>query len=262
MSSPLPPHFGTPRRTREPGAPGRRSRTLTGLVLLVVGVLVVVVCFVVAGLAALVLPVVRTSVADHPFVRSSAPPATSSPTSSAPAIVPTTNVSATKVATTNVPDTDLPATSLPADDGNSSAAGTTDPASIVKIGQPARGATFEFTVRKLKCGVSKVGDNFIHATAQGQFCLVTLRVKNVGSEPEAYSSYQQVATGRNGAKYYNDDEAEFWANSKDNLPFMKSINPGNSETGVLVYDIPKGGRLVSLELFDGAVDSLTITFKR
>jgi len=43
---------------------------------------------------------------------------------------------------------------------------------------------------------------------------------------------------------------------------MKSINPGNSGTGVLVYDIPKDGRLVSLELFDGASDNLTITLDR
>src|SRR5262245_21771627 len=52
-----------------------------------------------------------------------------------------------------------------------------------KTGQPVRDGKFEFTVQSVKCGVSQVGEDPLTKTAQGQFCLVTISVKNIGDKP-------------------------------------------------------------------------------
>lgn len=52
-------------------------------------------------------------------------------------------------------------------------------------------------------------------------------------------------------KYENDGVAEMYAN-KDSQTFLETINPGNSVTGVLVFDIAKDGRITSVELHDSS----------
>ncbi len=118
-----------------------------------------------------------------------------------------------------------------------------------KLGQPARDGKFEFTVQKVDCGKSSVGDQFLNRAAQGQFCLITVAVHNIGNEARTFTGGNQKATGAGGVKYANDGAAELYAN-KDSQTFLENINPGNSVTGVLVFDIPKDGRITSLELHD------------
>ncbi|MCW2642163.1 MAG: hypothetical protein JWP76_4469 [Dactylosporangium sp.] len=118
-----------------------------------------------------------------------------------------------------------------------------------KLGQPARDGQFEFIVQKVDCGKATVGDEFLNKTAQGQFCLITVDVKNIGKDPRLFDGGNQKATGAGGVKYRNDGVAEFYAN-KDSKTFLDNINPGNSVTGVLVFDIAKDARISTLELHD------------
>lgn len=117
------------------------------------------------------------------------------------------------------------------------------------LGQPARDGQFEFIVQKVDCGKATVGDELLNKPAQGQFCLITVEVKNIGREPRMFDGGNQRATGLGGVKYENDGVAELYAN-KDSKTFLDTINPGNSVTGVLVFDIAKDGKMVGLELHD------------
>ncbi|SCF16333.1 protein of unknown function (DUF4352) [Micromonospora viridifaciens] len=124
-----------------------------------------------------------------------------------------------------------------------------DKPKTAKIGQPARDGKFEFTVKSSKCGVAKIGNDMLGAKAQGQFCLVTVNVKNIGKEPQTLSDANQKAYAADGTEYSTDSGAAIYAN-KDQQTLFNEINPGNEVTGVLVFDIPKKVKLAKLELHD------------
>ena len=139
--------------------------------------------------------------------------------------------------------------------GSSAAAGTASPiqAQVLradgKIGEPVRDGKFEFTVRSVKCGVSQVGEEPLTQTAQGQFCLVTMTVKNIGDKPQTFSDSDQKGFGADGKEFKTDTTAGLYANNNADV-FLNDINPGNQVTGVVVYDIPQNGKLAKLELHD------------
>ena len=126
-----------------------------------------------------------------------------------------------------------------------------DKPKTAKIGQPARDGKFEFTVKSSKCGVAKIGTDMLGAKAQGQFCLVTVNVKNIGKEAQMFDGSSQKALAANGTEYSTDGEAAMYAN-KNSETFLNDINPGNQVTGVVVFDIPKNVKLAKLELHDSA----------
>lgn len=127
------------------------------------------------------------------------------------------------------------------------AVGTTPAAGTV--GRPIRDGKFEFTVQKIQCGVGKVGDSVLNKSAQGQFCLVTLKVSNIGKEAQIFDGGNQKAYGADGAQFSADSTAGIYANTNDDA-FLNQINPGNTVTGTVIFDIPKTAKLAKLELHD------------
>lgn len=117
------------------------------------------------------------------------------------------------------------------------------------LNQPARDGKFEFTVTRVKCGATKVGSDLLGQKAQGQYCLITLRVKNIGKEAQSFADSAQKAYDAKKVEYSVDSAAGIYANS-DNQVLFQDINPGNAVSGTLVFDVPKGTRLTSLELHD------------
>lgn len=118
-----------------------------------------------------------------------------------------------------------------------------------KLGQPVRDGKFEFIVKSVKCGVRTVGDEFLNRKAQGQFCLVTLTVRNIGDESQTFNDFDQRGYDSKGSQYKPDSEAGIYAN-ENNEVWLTEINPGNKITGVLVFDIPDETKLTTLELHD------------
>ncbi|MBQ0892379.1 DUF4352 domain-containing protein [Micromonospora sp. U56] len=135
--------------------------------------------------------------------------------------------------------------------GGEGAKGDDKPAKTAKVGQPARDGKFEFTVKSSKCGVAKVGSSMLGDKAQGQFCLITVNVKNIGKEAQLLDGSSQKAYTADGTEYSTDTEAGLYANQEQST-FFNEINPGNQVTGVLVFDIPKNVKLTKLELHDSA----------
>ena len=134
-----------------------------------------------------------------------------------------------------------------ATDSNAQAS-TPAAAAMPGYNQPVRDGKFEFVVKSLKCGAPKVGGQYLEAKAQGQFCLATISVKNIGTEAQTFDASSQEA--KNGEITYKADSmASIYAN-KDPNTFLNQINPGNSVTAVVVFDIPKTGKIESLLLHD------------
>jgi len=108
---------------------------------------------------------------------------------------------------------------------------------------------FQFTVTGMQCGVRSVGPSDFGQKAQGQFCLVSVTIKNVGKSAEVFNDFTQKAYAADGTEFSPDSGAGTWVN-KDTSTFLESINPGNTVKGKLVFDVPEGAKLSSLVLHE------------
>ena len=105
-----------------------------------------------------------------------------------------------------------------------------------EVGEKATDDDYQFTVTKIRCGVKRVGSSYYGEKAQGEFCLVSMRIKNVGDEPINYSEENQALIDTRGREYSPDDEA--WIHLDGSAPWGE-INPGNTQKAVIAFDIPK-----------------------
>lgn len=107
--------------------------------------------------------------------------------------------------------------------------------------------SFTFTVSSVKCGIKKVGDDFLETKAQGEYCAVSLTVENVGDSAEYFFSDSQLAFDTEGREFSVDSTATLYGNKSSDL-WMKEINPGNKMSGKIFFDIADGATLEYLEL--------------
>jgi Domain of unknown function (DUF4352) len=124
---------------------------------------------------------------------------------------------------------------------------TTEPASDLR--KPVRDGQFEFVVNSVKCGRRTVGSSGLDQTAQGQFCLVAVRVSNIGNEARTFDSSSQYLFDAGGRRFET-DEATLYIEDFGKA-FLENINPGNRVNGTLVYDVPRSGfKAARMELHD------------
>ena len=130
---------------------------------------------------------------------------------------------------------------------------TTKPApkGNAKVGEPVRDGKFEFVVTKVETS-AQVGSQYVNKTAQGQFVLITMTVKNIGSVPQTMFDANQEALDPKGARYHSDSGAGIYANSDVAQTWITPINPGNAITGKVVFDVPVGVTLRTVVLHDSA----------
>ncbi|MDI6099214.1 DUF4352 domain-containing protein [Actinoplanes sp. NEAU-A12] len=130
---------------------------------------------------------------------------------------------------------------------------TTTPATVVVSGADSDGSPagdFAFDVTGLRCGVSAVGPSDLEQRAAGQFCLLDLRVTNNGGEPELLDSGAQRIHDTNGVAYAVADSAAVFLNDGDPT-LLDEIEPGETVTGVLPFDLPLDARPGEATLRDG-----------
>jgi hypothetical protein len=75
-------------------------------------------------------------------------------------------------------------------------------------------------------------------------------VKNIGKEAQTFYDGNQTLRDTDGRKFDADSEAGIYLD--DSNAFLNDINPGNTVTGIVVFDVPKDARLASLDLHDSA----------
>lgn len=139
---------------------------------------------------------------------------------------------------------------------NSSSSSSKDKKSaetVAKIGEPARDGKFEFTVTKINCGEKSIGDQYLNKKAQGEFCRVSLTIKNIGNEAQSLSSSDQKLVNSQGQEFAADDTATIYASSNGSgSTWFDQINPGNSVKGDIIFDVPAGTKITAAELHDSA----------
>jgi hypothetical protein len=132
----------------------------------------------------------------------------------------------------------------------SNAGGGATTSSSAGLNDRVKDGKFEFTVTSVKCGVPQVGPDAVGEKAQGQFCLVSVSVKNIGTKAQLLDDSSQYAYSPQGVKYSSNSVAGMELNGSGSSTFLTEINPGNQVTGKLVFDIPAGATISKLELHD------------
>ncbi|HEX2498844.1 MAG TPA: protein kinase [Actinomycetes bacterium] len=116
------------------------------------------------------------------------------------------------------------------------------------IGDPVRDGNLEFVVDKLVCGESSIGPPLFRQTAHGQYCVVTLNVRNVKNDPRTFSIVNQKL--RDGDREFSASVlATMAANGSANL-INTQLNPEQTAHGLLVFDVPESATPDSMELHD------------
>lgn len=121
------------------------------------------------------------------------------------------------------------------------------PDTAPRIGTPVRDGKFEFVVSGVQAGVSSVGEDFLTETAQGEYILVTLTVRNIGDRAQAFATSAQKLLDGQGRQYSVDDMATIVLDQ--NVAYAQ-INPGNSIEATVAFDVPAGTVAAEIELHD------------
>jgi hypothetical protein len=121
------------------------------------------------------------------------------------------------------------------------------------VEQPVRDGQFEFVVHSVTCGRSTLDNGILlHATAKGQFCVVDLSVRNIGTQARQFADGAQQAIGAQGQQYAADTGAGVVANGNGNAVW-DAVNPGIALDVKVVFDVPLGATIVRMVLHDSAL---------
>ncbi|CAM3685799.1 DUF4352 domain-containing protein [Smaragdicoccus niigatensis] len=117
------------------------------------------------------------------------------------------------------------------------------------LNTPVRDGSFEFVVTNVERGIGTVGDNpYLQKNAQGAFTIVHLTVKNIGDKPESFVPGSQKVFDAAGREFTNDAAAALNLEAETSL--LAEINPGNTVTAAVVFDLPAGSDAKTIELHD------------
>ncbi|WP_433788800.1 DUF4352 domain-containing protein [Actinoplanes sp. CA-252034] len=130
------------------------------------------------------------------------------------------------------------------------------------FGEAVRDGKFEFTVTRVDCSRATVGLEHLKRSAEGRFCVISLTVRNIGESSKYFLGQAQTAYDTTGTAYDSDELAGLYAN-RGVEAFVQKLGPGEKASGRLVFDVPKGVELATLELHDSPLsDGVRAPLKR
>ncbi|MGY1750935.1 DUF4352 domain-containing protein [Modestobacter sp. SYSU DS0511] len=118
------------------------------------------------------------------------------------------------------------------------------------IGEPAADGKFNFVVNGVDCSTTEIGNEYLNTTAQGQFCIVDVAITNIGDKAQSFFGDNAKLFNAQGQEFSADSEAAIYLDDSSSL--YEEINPGNSLTSKVVFDVPAGTVPTAIELHDSA----------
>ncbi|MFI7004031.1 DUF4352 domain-containing protein [Nocardia sp. NPDC050175] len=111
------------------------------------------------------------------------------------------------------------------------------PASLPGLNTPVRDGKFEFVVTEIQTGLGVVGDNpYLQRKAQGAYTIVSITVRNTSDKPQGFSPSSQYLFDAQNRKFENDAMAAI--NLQADTSVYANLNPGNTVTAQVVFDLP------------------------
>lgn len=118
------------------------------------------------------------------------------------------------------------------------------------IGQPVEVGDWIVTVVAVGAPVEQVGDQYLNTQAQGSFVPISITAQNAGTSAQMFLASDLVAVDDQGRQFEYSSDAAIYAGDAGASMFDE-VNPGNTLTGDLFYDVPDGATLVSLQVAAG-----------
>ncbi|MEV8508742.1 DUF4352 domain-containing protein [Actinoplanes sp. NPDC051475] len=109
---------------------------------------------------------------------------------------------------------------------------------------------FQFAVTGMRCGARRVGSDEFGQKARGEFCMVAVTVRNIGSHAGTLDGTFQTAYAATGEAFPSEAGAAMYVSRRASI--LERIGPGARVRGTLVFDVPRGTRLTSIVLRDSA----------
>ena len=128
----------------------------------------------------------------------------------------------------------------------------------VGIGTPVILGDFEVTVTNVDKGVSHIGNDVLGKDATGQYVIVDVTVKNTGKEAAGFSESEQKLVDTEGRQHSVSGDSLYLG---DASMIYEKVNPGNTVTGKLLYDVPADAVPAKLELETGWIHNATVTLQ-
>ncbi|GGQ40588.1 DUF4352 domain-containing protein [Couchioplanes azureus] len=108
---------------------------------------------------------------------------------------------------------------------------------------------FQFSVAGMRCGARRLGSDDFGQRARGEFCLVAVTVRNIGTRPEILDGAAQTAYAADGSAFVSEVGAAMYVGGR-RPGILERIDAGARVRGTLVFDVPRGTRLTSIVLRD------------
>lgn len=121
-------------------------------------------------------------------------------------------------------------------DSGTSSGGSAASAEAVGLNQPATDGDVQFTATAFSCGRKTIGSAPLSATAQGQFCILKITARNDGKDAATLTDSALELFDTQGRTFDADSASSIYI--PDNEVLFTSINPGNTATGQVVFDVP------------------------
>jgi hypothetical protein len=116
------------------------------------------------------------------------------------------------------------------------------------LNQPAADGKFSFVVSGVDCSQTRIGNEYFGTDAQGQFCVVSVSVTNIGDAPQSFFGDNAKLFNAEGQEFGADGEAAIYLEEADSI--YTEINPGNTLQSKVVFDVPAGTTPATIELHD------------
>ena len=132
--------------------------------------------------------------------------------------------------------------------------GPGDPAAGINEPATAEGGA-QYTVTAFACGIPSVGEPPFNSVAQGEYCQLDLTLTNTGQQAVSFNG-PAVKAYAGDVEYGADAAAGIFI---DGNAFFEDVNPGNTLTSTLFFDVPAGTPLDRVVLGgDFLVEGVTI----
>ncbi|QBI53506.1 DUF4352 domain-containing protein [Streptomonospora litoralis] len=113
----------------------------------------------------------------------------------------------------------------------------------VPLGEAGTVGDWQVTVNGVDTAES-YGDEYLREQAQGVFKIVGLDVENTGSQANYFDSSNVILLDADG----NEHSSQVTLASED--VFLEQINPGNSVSGEVVFDVPADAQIETVQVED------------
>ena len=128
-----------------------------------------------------------------------------------------------------------------------------EPAPVAAIGEPVTAGDWQVTVTGVGAPVASVGSQYFSTEAQGVFVPIAITALNNGSEAQMFFASNLRAIDDQGREFEYSSDAAIYAGD-GGASMIDEVNPGNTLTGTLYYDVPDGATLVELQISGGLFD--------